>query len=183
MKALPLGIAAAAGMALAACASNGRAVEPLAAAAGPAPLATDIRDPSGMIMARATASQIGDSIRVRVEAKGMRAGAYGAHVHTTGRCDAPDFASAGPHWNPSGQQHGKNNPRGMHKGDLPNLAVGTDGRGSFEVTIPGASLAAGPNPLQDADGAAVVIHAAADDYRTDPSGNSGGRIACGVLAS
>jgi Cu-Zn family superoxide dismutase len=182
MKALPFGVAAA-GMALAACAANEPAGEVLAVAAGPAAAAADIRDPSGMILARSTASQIGDSIRVRVEAMGMRAGAYGAHVHTTGRCDAPDFASAGPHWNPSGKQHGKNNPGGMHKGDLPNLAVGTDGRGSFEVTIPGALLAAGPNPLLDADGAAVVIHAAADDYRTDPSGNSGGRIACGALAS
>jgi Cu-Zn family superoxide dismutase len=134
-----------------------------------------------MTMARATVSEIGESIRVRVEAMGMRAGAYGAHVHTTGRCDAPDFASAGPHWNPTGHQHGKNNPRGMHKGDLPNLAVGTDGRGNFEIIIPGASIGAGPNALLDADGAAVVIHAAADDYRTDPSGNSGGRIACGVL--
>jgi Cu-Zn family superoxide dismutase len=130
-------------------------------------------------MARATASEFGDGIRVRVEAMGMPAGVYGAHVHTTGRCEAPDFASAGPHWNPTGQQHGKNNPQGMHKGDLPNLAVGTDGRGSFEVTIPGASMSGGPNPLLDSDGAAVVIHASPDDYRTDPSGNSGGRIACG----
>jgi Cu-Zn family superoxide dismutase len=69
----------------------------------------------------------------------------------------------------------------MHKGDLPNLPVGTDGRGSFEVTVPGARVTGGSNPLLDADGAAVVIHASADDYRTDPSGNSGGRIACGVL--
>jgi Cu-Zn family superoxide dismutase len=183
MKALPIGILVAAGMALPACVANDPSGEAMAAAAGPSTAAADIRDPSGITMARATASEIGDSIRVRVEAMGMRAGAYGAHVHTTGRCDAPDFASAGPHWNPSGQQHGKNNPRGMHKGDLPNLAVGTDGRGSFEVTIPGASLAAGPHPLLDVDGAAVVIHTSPDDYRTDPSGNSGGRIGCGVLTS
>ena len=144
-------------------------------------VAAAVRDASGMTMARATVAELGDSIRVRVEAMGMAPGAYGAHVHTTGRCDAPGFTTAGPHWNPTGQQHGKNNPQGMHKGDLPNLAVGTDGRGSFEVIIPGARVAAGANPLIDADGAAVVIHAAADDYRTDPSGNSGARIACGVL--
>jgi Cu-Zn family superoxide dismutase len=132
-------------------------------------------------MARATTSQVGDSIRVRVEAMGMSAGAYGAHVHAVGRCDAPDFTSAGPHWNPAGRQHGKNNPQGMHHGDLPNLTVGTDGRGSFEVTIPGARIAGGSHPLLDADGAAVVIHAGPDDYRTDPSGNSGARIACGIL--
>ena len=150
-------------------------------AAGEAAARADVRSASGVTMARATASQVGDSIRVRIEAVGMRPGAYGAHLHTTGRCDGPDFASAGPHWNPTGQQHGKNNPRGMHKGDLPNLAVGTDGRGSLEFTIPGASISGGATPLLDADGAALVIHTAADDYRTDPSGNSGGRMACGVL--
>jgi Cu-Zn family superoxide dismutase len=132
-------------------------------------------------MARATATQVGDSIRVKVEAAGLRPGTYGAHVHMTGRCDPPDFASAGPHWNPTGQQHGKNNPRGMHKGDLPNLFVGTDGRGSFETTVPRTSLTGGATPLLDSDGASVVVHAAPDDYRTDPSGNSGARIACGVL--
>lgn len=182
MKAtIPLGLAMAAATALAACAANEPGRNPLGAGAGSSAISADLRDKDGVTMARATASEIGDSVRVRVEAMGMRAGAYGAHVHTTGRCDAPDFASAGPHWNPTGQQHGKNNPQGMHKGDLPNLAVGTDGRGSFEVTIPRASLAGAPNPLLDSDGAAVVIHAAADDYRSDPSGNSGGRIACGVL--
>jgi Cu-Zn family superoxide dismutase len=132
-------------------------------------------------MARATASKSGDSIRLRVDAMGMRAGTYAVHIHTTGRCDAPDFTTAGPHWNPTGQMHGRNNPQGMHKGDLPNLAVGTDGRGSFEVTIPGASLDRGANALLDGDGSTVVIHAGPDDYRTDPSGNSGARIACGVL--
>ena len=182
MKKMVWAISASAGIALAACASDREAMEPADAYGPPArTLAADVRDAGGITMARATASEVGDSIRVRVEAMGMRAGTYGAHVHTTGRCDAPDFASAGPHWNPTGQKHGKNNPQGMHKGDLPNLAVGTDGRGSFEVTIPGGSIGSGPNPLLDADGAAVVIHASADDYRTDPSGNSGGRIACGVL--
>ena len=144
-------------------------------------VSADVRDPSGITMARATASEVGDSLRVRVEAMGMRQGAYGAHVHMTGRCDPPGFTTAGAHWNPTGQQHGKNNPQGMHKGDLPNLAVGTDGRGSFEVSIPGASISGGPNPMMDGDGAALVIHASADDYRTDPSGNSGSRIVCGVF--
>ncbi|HEX9947553.1 MAG TPA: superoxide dismutase family protein [Allosphingosinicella sp.] len=149
---------------------------------GPPRLTTDLRDPQGRVRARATAESSGDSLRVRVEAIGMTPGAYGAHLHTTGRCDAPGFTTAGPHWNPTGQMHGKDNPKGMHKGDLPNLLVGTDGRGSFEYTIPNAGLSGMlPNRLIDADGAAVVIHAKADDFRTDPSGNSGDRIACGVL--
>jgi Cu-Zn family superoxide dismutase len=149
---------------------------------GPPVLSADVRDAQGRTRARATAEQSGDSLRVRIEAVGMSPGAYGAHLHTVGRCDPPGFATAGPHWNPSGAMHGKDNPKGMHKGDLPNLMVGTDGRGSFEYTIPNAGLSGMlPNRLIDGDGASVVIHAKADDYRTDPSGNSGERIACGVL--
>lgn len=170
----------AAAFAAAACASQpGTEPEP-----SPPPLAAaqaEIRDAQGRTLARASAAQTGDAIRVRVEAAGLPAGIYGAHVHTTGRCDPPAFESAGPHWNPTNRQHGRDNPRGLHMGDLPNLMVGTDGRGSFEFTIPGAWLTGGRPPLFDRDGAAIVIHARPDDYRTDPSGNSGARIACGVL--
>lgn len=174
---------ASAGAALAACSSGPVAPEPADAFGPPArTVSADVRDPAGITMARATVSEAPGGLRVRVEAMGMRAGAFAAHVHAAGRCDPPDFTSAGPHWNPTAQQHGKNNPQGMHKGDLPNLNVGTDGRGSFEVTIPAATMGGGgPNALLDADGAAVVIHTGPDDYRTDPSGNSGGRIACGVI--
>ena len=140
-----------------------------------------LRSATGRDNATASATQIGDSIRVRIEALGLQRGTYGAHIHAVGRCDAPDFASAGPHWNPTGQQHGKNNPAGMHKGDLPNLLVGTDGRGSLEINLPASRLSAGSMPMLDADGAAIVIHEKADDYQTDPSGNSGARIACGVF--
>jgi Cu-Zn family superoxide dismutase len=157
---------------------------PVAASYGPPPSSArtaDLREPAGRTVARATIEQAGDSLRVRVEAAGLAPGAYGVHLHSTGRCGPPGFATAGPHWNPAGHLHGKDNPRGMHMGDLPNLMVGTDRRGSFEYTIPGGSLATGPGALLDPDGAAVMIHAQPDDYRTDPSGNSGARIACGVI--
>lgn len=140
-----------------------------------------VRNAAGAEVAQASAVKAGDSIRIRIDVSRMPPGTYGAHLHTTGRCDPPGFTSAGPHWNPTGQQHGKNNPAGMHKGDLPNLLIGADGRGWLEFAIPGASLAQGPMPLLDTDGAAIVIHQSADDYRTDPSGNSGARIACGVF--
>jgi Cu-Zn family superoxide dismutase len=174
---------------IAACATDQGAAEaedagPPAAVStiGPQRLAAELRDVSGRVRARATAEQSGDSLRVRVEAVAMSPGAYGTHLHAIGRCDPPAFTTAGPHWNPGGQMHGKDNPKGMHKGDLPNLMVGSDGRGSFEYTIPNAGLSGMlPNRLIDADGAAVVIHAKADDFRTDPSGNSGDRVACGVL--
>jgi Cu-Zn family superoxide dismutase len=166
---------------IAACSMNQPAAAPASDLPAAAAAGTEILDRTGSAVARADAMQVGDSIRVQVQALRMRPGSYGAHIHAVGRCDGPDFTTAGPHWNPTGQQHGKNNPQGMHKGDLPNLLVGTDGKGSFEMTVPAAGLAGGAAPLLDADGAAIVIHERADDYRTDPSGNSGARIACGLL--
>jgi Cu-Zn family superoxide dismutase len=141
----------------------------------------DIRDRDGRTIALASATQIGDAVRIRVEAAGLPPGIYGAHIHTTGRCTPPGFESAGPHWNPTQRQHGRDNPQGQHSGDLPNLMVGTDRRGSYEFTVPGVWLTGGARPILDSDGAAIVVHAQADDYRTDPSGNSGTRIGCGEL--
>jgi Cu-Zn family superoxide dismutase len=138
-------------------------------------------DPSGGSKGRATVSQIAEGVRLSVDATGLTPGAHGLHIHTVGRCDPPDFTSAGPHWNPTGKMHGHDAPNGQHMGDLPNLIAGTDGSGRVEATIPGARLSGEAMPLLDGDGAAIVIHANADDYRTDPSGNSGGRIACGVF--
>src|SRR3954470_1288367 len=121
--------------------------------------------------------QTSGGVSFRVTAAGLPHGVHGLHVHSVGRCDPPDFASAGPHWNPLGKQHGMNNPAGPHMGDLPNVDVAANGVLGATVTVPGASMAS----LLDADGASIVIHAAADDYVTDPSGNSGARIACAVL--
>ena len=172
-----------AALALAACATDKEAAPDGASSPVAPPLSAELRDAQGRTRARATVEQSGDSLRVRIEATAMTPGAYGTHLHSVGRCDPPGFTTAGPHWNPTGQMHGKDNPKGMHKGDLPNLLVGADGQGSFEYTIPNANFVGTDrgNWLLDADGASVVIHAKADDYRTDPSGNSGDRIACGVL--
>lgn len=126
----------------------------------------------------ATLNLSGDRMRLTVQAIGLTPGARGFHIHEVGRCDAPDFASAKGHWNPTMKMHGRDNAAGAHHGDMPNLMVGSDGRGSVTVDVAG-SIA----DLLDADGASVIIHAAADDYRTDPSGNSGARIACGVLTA
>jgi Cu-Zn family superoxide dismutase len=132
---------------------------------------------------RVQATDTGGAIRLMITGEGLPAGSHGVHIHMTGNCTPPDFSSAGGHWNPTGREHGKNNPQGMHMGDLPNLLIGTDGRGSLEITIADASVSDGSNPLLDADGAAMVVHAGPDDLMTDPSGNSGGRIACGVFAA
>jgi len=152
-------------------------------AAGPAApgASVEINDASGSLRATGTLKQRADGIAVHIEAHGMKAGSYGVHVHTVGQCAGPAFASAGGHWNPTGKQHGRDNPMGMHEGDLPNLVIGSNGNGTLEAVIAGGSLTSGPAALLDADGAAIVIHAAADDYKTDPSGNSGARTACGVV--
>jgi len=132
--------------------------------------------PGGTVQLLASGTQVNISIAV----VGLSPGVHGMHLHTNGACDAPDFASAGAHLNPDGRQHGTSNPAGAHLGDLPNVTVGNAGTGTVSATLQGprdAVLA----QLFDADGTAVVVHANADDYRTDPSGNSGGRIACGML--
>ena len=145
------------------------------------PVITELRSPSGTVLARAMVWQSRNGVEVRIQAAGLRPGHYGAHVHAVGRCAGRNFADAGPHWNPTARHHGSLNPQGPHLGDLPNLDVDESGAGRLEFAIPRASVA-GADGIFDADGAAVVIHAAADDYRTDPSGNSGAPIACGVLA-
>lgn len=122
----------------------------------------------------------GDRWTLTVAVAGLSQGVHGIHLHTTGRCDAPGFASAGGHLNPTGHQHGSLNPGGSHLGDLPNLAISSNGRGTVTAMLQGERGEL-ERALFDTDGTALVIHAAADDYKTDPSGNSGARIACGVL--
>jgi len=142
----------------------------------------EIRKADSGLVARAILWPTDRGVEVRVQAAGLPPGEYGVHIHAVGRCDPPAFDSAGPHWNPAGRQHGSLNPRGHHRGDLDNLVVTAEG-GRLEFMIAGATLRGGAAPIVDADGAAIVIHARPDDYRTDPSGNSGARLACGVLAS
>ena len=153
--------------ALASCAS----IEPEGGA--PMPLINSAGQAVGTVRAWQTAG----GISFHVNGWGLPHGIHGIHVHSVGRCDPPDFASAGGHWNPAGKKHGLNNPAGPHAGDLPNVNVAANGVLSATVTLPGASMAT----LLDADGAALVLHAGPDDYMTDPSGNSGARIACAII--
>jgi Cu-Zn family superoxide dismutase len=123
----------------------------------------------------------GDLLTITVAAIDLPEGPHGLHLHSTGKCEAPGFTSAGAHLNPGGHQHGSANPQGSHLGDLPNLTADRNGAGTVRAELKG-SRAEVEALLFDADGTAVVIHAAPDDYRTDPTGNSGARIACGVLS-
>ncbi len=124
----------------------------------------------------------GQTVTLAVAATGMSQGEHGFHLHTTGKCTAPDFTSAGGHLNPGGQTHGALSPGGKHLGDMPNLTIGENRTGSAQVELTGAARVV-LDEIFDEDGTAVVVHAGADDYRTDPAGDAGSRIACGVLSS
>lgn len=122
----------------------------------------------------------GDGVSLAATFSGLTPGTHAVHLHTTGKCEGPKFTSAGGHLNPAMHEHGKENPRGSHLGDLPNAEVASNGGASITAMLTGAKdmLVA---TIYDADGTAIVVHEKADDYRTDPTGNAGDRIACGVF--
>jgi superoxide dismutase, Cu-Zn family len=111
---------------------------------------------------------------------GLGIGPHGIHLHAVGLCEPAGFGSAGSHFNPEGVKHGFRNPAGHHAGDMPNIVTQAAGMHGFQFIVPGVRLT-GSDGLLDADGASIVVHSAADDYMTDPSGNSGARLACGVI--
>ena len=141
----------------------------------------EIRNTSGQTVGTATFTQAGNVVRILLEARSLPPGPHAVHVHAVGKCEPPDFNSAGPHFNPTNKQHGALNPQGPHAGDLPNLTVAPDGTGRMETTTEQLSLGSGPTSVWDADGSVIIVHANADDFKTDPTGNAGARIACGVL--
>ena len=143
----------------------------------PAPGArADLIDASGAIVGRATLFQENNGVRIRVASRSVPPGEHGFHVHEAGKCEPP-FTSAGGHFNPGMRKHGLQNPAGPHAGDLVNLPAGWTNGNVVETTAAGLAL----ESMFDTDGSALVIHAGPDDYKTDPSGNSGDRIACGVI--
>ena len=140
----------------------------------------DVHDATGRSLGTLTFTDAGTGIAVSGRLVGVPPGEHGMHIHAIGRCDPPTFAAAGGHWNPTGRQHGLQNPNGPHLGDLPNIIASADSMAVVDATTPGGTLRT-TDALLDADGASIVIDAAPDDYRTDPGGNSGARIACGVI--
>jgi len=154
------------------------------AAAGPARAESAravLADKAGKSVGEALLDQTPHGVVIHLDLQGLPPGTHAIHVHAVGKCDPPDFTSAGGHFNPAGHQHGVENPAGMHAGDLPNLEVPADGKLKVDVFAPAVSLKAGKASLFDADGSALVIHEKADDYKSDPAGNAGSRIACGVV--
>ena len=142
-----------------------------------APARVAINDAQGQPLGSLTLTDSAGAVVFDGTVTGLKPGNHGFHVHATGRCDPPAFESAGPHWNPTNKQHGRQNPNGWHTGDLANLGATEDGVAQVHQALEGATVAA----LLVGDGSALLVHADPDDNKTDPSGNSGARIACGVI--
>lgn len=156
---------------------------PLANAAGPKAAHADIANAQGAKVGTAKISSTSGGVKITVTVSNLTPGEHGIHIHNVGKCEAPDFKTAGGHFNPTSAHHGIHNAADPkpHLGDLANLTVDASGKGKATFTVNGVTLGDGDTSLFHDGGTSIVIHAKADDLMSDPSGNSGDRVACGVI--
>lgn len=140
-------------------------------------------DGKGNTIGTAHLTEVADGVRIALEVSNLPPGVHGFHVHNTGMCEGPSFMSAGGHFNPDGKEHGLQNPKGPHAGDLPNLVVDEHGKAKADFVAPRLTLRPGKYSLLKAGGTSLMIHANADDYVTDPVGNAGPRLACATIVA
>jgi Cu-Zn family superoxide dismutase len=146
------------------------------------PKVVELKDAKGESVGTATLAPKGHAVAITVNLWNLAPGEHAIHIHQNAKCDAPDFKSAGGHFNPAGKKHGLENPEGRHNGDMMNITVGKKGTLKTGLLNDQVTLDEGqPNSLFANGGTALVIHAKADDMKTDPSGNAGDRIACGAI--
>ena len=153
----------------------------LSAAPPPKTARADLSNAKGQKIGSATLRESKGGVKITLNLSQLPPGTHALHIHAAGKCDAPEFKTAGPHFNPGGKKHGTKNPDGPHAGDLPNFEVKKNGRAKVSITATQVTLGDGANSLFHPEERALVIHEKADDYTTDPAGNAGARIACGVV--
>jgi superoxide dismutase, Cu-Zn family len=153
-----------------------------ASLAAQAPVKVEMKDAQGQSVGTATLSSATGAVHIQLDLKGLKPGQHALHVHMTPKCEGPAFTSAGGHFNPANKKHGLQNPEGPHAGDMDNFTVAADGTAKGMVMAKGITLGSEANSVFANGGTALVVHASADDMKTDPAGAAGDRIACGVIA-